>query len=226
MLVQLKNITKVIKDGGDQRTLLSDISCTMEDGEVIALVGTSGAGKTALLRILGCLDNASSGEYFLDEKQATLLSEGSLAVLRRKYIGFMGFEPEIIDSMTVAECLEMPLDALEIHSNERKERLTEMLEFIGFSSKGRLLLSKLRMTDKMRVVAARAFIKNPLMVVADEPGKKLFSQESLDLLDLLISLRKHFGGSLVFSTYDPVHLKKADRLFYMRNGKIVKTEDV
>lgn len=225
MAAVLTNITRVVKDGPDKRLLLDGISCSIAEDDIVALVGTAGSGKTALLRILGCLDNATEGDYLLGEKISTRLPEISLAAIRRQYIGYMGFEPEFIENMSVEECLDMPLSALNISSKQRKERISEILEFVGQSSKLRQPISKLRLTEKMQIAAARAFVKRPVLVVADEPGKKLFSNESSDLLDMLVALRRQFGGALVFSTYDPAHLKKARRLFYMRNGKIIK-EDV
>ena len=224
MAAILKDISKIIKDGQDKRAILDGVSCTIGESDTVALVGTAGSGKTALLRVLGCLDNPSSGQYTLVDKVAGQLSESALAAMRRQYIGFIGFEPEFIESMSVEECLDMPLSALNLSQKVRRERITEVLDFVGQASKARMPLSKLRLSEKMLIAAARAFIKRPLIVVADEPGKKMFSNESLDLLDILVSLRRQYGGAMVFSTYDPAHLKKADRLFYMRNGRIIKEE--
>ncbi|MGL5253521.1 MAG: ABC transporter ATP-binding protein [Brevinema sp.] len=224
MSVVLKDVSKIIKDGQDKRAVLDGVSCTIGENDTVALVGTAGSGKTALLRVLGCLDNPTSGQYTLGEKVMGQLSEGALAAMRRQYIGFVGFEPEFIESMSVEECLDMPLSALKISPKNRRERIAEALDFVGQTSKMRMSLSKLRLSEKMLIAAARAFIKRPLLVVADEPGKKMFSNESLDLLDIMISLRRQYGSAVIFSTYDPAHLKKADRLFYMRNGRIIKEE--
>lgn len=226
MLAELKNIKKIVHDAAESRVLLSDINFTLDDNDIIALVGTSGAGKTALLRILGCLDNATQGEYLLNGTNVSGLSESGLAVVRRKSIGFLGFEPEFLDTMNVEECLEFPLSGLSMSSKEKRSKILEILEFIGLLSKLKTPLKQLPFPEKMHIAAARAFIKRPALIIADEPGKKLHSQESAALFELLASLRREYGGTLIFSTYDPAHLKKAYRLFYMKNGKIIKIEDV
>ena len=223
MIVQTTNLSKKIPDGSFQRTLLDDINLTVLQNEIIALVGTSGAGKTALLRALSCLEVIHEGEYtFNGSVQIVNLPESGLANMRRMYMGFIGFEPEFIDNMTVKECLDMPLSALAVSYKERKNRVIDILELVGLTSKLNDSISSLQYYERMYIAAARAFIKKPLLVVADNPCKQLHSSEAIAFLELLTTLSKEYGGALVYSTYDPAHLKKANKIVYMKDGKIIK----
>ena len=223
MIVQASNLTKKIPDGSFQRTLLDDINLTIQENEIVALVGTSGAGKTALLRVLSCLEVIHEGEYtFNDSLHIVNLPESGLANMRRVYMGFIGFEPEFIDNMSVKECLDMPLSAIDISYKEKKNRIIDILELIGLTSKLNNSISSLQYYERMYISAARAFIKKPLLVVADNPCKQLHTSEALAFLELLTTLSREYGGALVYSTYDPAHLKKANKIVYMKDGKIIK----
>ena len=223
MIVQTTNLSKKIPDGSFQRTLLNDINLTIQENEIVALVGTSGAGKTALLRALSCLEVVHEGGYtFNGSVQIVNLPESGLANMRRLYMGFIGFEPEFIDNMTVKECLDMPLTALAVSYNERKNRVIDILEIVGLTSKLNNTISSLQYYERMYIAAARAFIKKPLLVVADNPCKQLHSSEAIAFLELLTTLSREYGGALVYSTYDPAHLKKANKIVYMKDGCILK----
>ncbi|MGL4561997.1 MAG: ATP-binding cassette domain-containing protein, partial [Brevinema sp.] len=130
MLATMKNITKKIFDGSFERILLEDISLTFELNEIIALVGTSGAGKSALLRILSGLEVINNGEYHFNNTLVTNMPESALANLRRKNMGFIGFEPEFLQNMTVEECLSMPLNGLSISHKDQKNLIIDALEII------------------------------------------------------------------------------------------------
>ena len=223
MIVQITNLSKKIPDGSFQRALLNDINLTIQENEIVALVGTSGAGKTALLRALSCLEVIHEGEYvFNGSVQIINLPESGLANMRRMYMGFIGFEPEFIDNMTVKECLDMPLSALAVSYNEKKNRIIDILELVGLTSKLNNSVSSLQYYERMYIAAARAFIKKPLLVVADNPCKQLHSAEAIAFLELLTTLSREYGGALVYSTYDPAHLKKANKIVYMKDGNILK----
>lgn len=222
MLAELTNISKTIPDGTHKRELLTEINLSIEDNDIIALVGTSGAGKTALLRGLSCLEVFYQGSYQFNNIQVVNMPESGLANIRRNYMGFIGFEPEFLNNMTVSECLNMPL--FNISFRERKKRVIDILEFIGLLSKLKTPIHKLQYYERMYISIARAFIKKPLLVVADDPGKQLHSSEALALLDLTSALRREYGGALIYSTYDPALLKKAGKIIYMKNGKILKME--
>ena len=223
MIVQISNLSKKIPDGSFQRTLLDDINLTIQENEIVALVGTSGAGKTALLRSLSCLEVVHTGEYLFNGSiQIVNLPESGLANMRRLYMGFIGFEPEFIEHMSVKECLDMPLSALSISYNERKNRVIDILEVIGLVSKLNTSVSSLQYYERIYIAAARAFIKKPLLVVADNPCKQLHSSEAHAFLELLTTLSREYGGALVYSTYDPARLKKANKIIYMKDGKVIK----
>ncbi len=223
MIAQITNLNKKIPDGSFQKTILNNITLDIQKDDIVALVGTSGSGKTALLRVLSCLEVAYDGEYlFNGVHQVINLPESRLANMRRQYMGFIGFEPEFIEQMTVRECLDMPLSALGISYKERKNRIIDILELVGLLPKLNSQIDSLQYYERMYISAARAFIKKPLLVVADDPCKKLHTSEAMALLDLLTRLSREYGGTLVFSTYDPAHLKKANKIVFMKDGKIVK----
>jgi len=222
MLGELQNISKNIEDGTHTRELLTDINLSIEDNDIIALVGTSGAGKTSLLRGISCLEVFHYGSYQFNNTQVANMPDLGLAKIRREFIGYIGFEPEFLNNMTVIECLSMPL--INTSSREQKKRIIEILEFIGLLSKLKTAIHKLQYYERMYIAAARAFIKRPLLVVGDEPGKQLHSNEALAFLELLTALRREYGGALIYSTYDPNQLKKASKIVYMKNGKILKVE--
>ncbi|MGL4394572.1 MAG: ATP-binding cassette domain-containing protein [Brevinema sp.] len=224
MLAELKNVSKKIADGAFERTLLDDITINLESNEVVALVGTSGAGKSALLRALSGLETIKTGEYIFNGTLMSNMPESGLANIRRKHMGFIGFEPEFLENMTVEECISMPLSGLSTPYKEQKRLINETLDVLGLGAKLKTDLSQLQYYERMYVAAARAFIKKPLLVVADDPTKKLHSNEALSFFNVLTTLQKEFGGTLVYSTYDPAHLQFASRIIYMKNGKIVRKE--
>lgn len=196
------------------------IDLNVAHGETVAVMGSSGCGKSSLLHLLGGLERPSAGEVWLEGRRIDQLSEKDRAKLRRTAIGFVFQAFYLMDELTAAENIELP--ALLAGSTPRaaRRRAAELLESVGLSARAEHLPSALSGGERQRVAIARALSNQPLLVLADEPTGNLDSSATLDVLRLLESLRAA-GQTLVIVTHDSRVAATADRLISMRDGLFV-----
>jgi len=221
MLLEVKNLNKIYHTGKIDFQALHNISIAIEKGEFTAICGPSGSGKTTLLNIIGCIDMADSGEIILDGTNLKGRTSRELAYLRRKYFGFIFQTYNLIPVLTVYENVELPLKLLKKYSDtEIRKRVMEVLEEVGLNGLENRKPLELSGGQQQRVSIARALVKKPKMILADEPTANLDTTTGESIVHLMMEMNKREGVTFIFSTHDQMIMKHARRLISIRDGKI------
>ncbi len=220
MLLELNNVTRIIKSGGKKITLLDNINLTVEEGEFISLMGPSGSGKSTLLNCIGMLDNFTEGNYqFLDEL-VEQMKEKQRAKLYKEYIGFVFQAYHLIDELTVYENIETPLLYKNIKSSERKALVGDILDRFNIVGKKDLFPTQLSGGQQQLVGIARALIGKPKLILADEPTGNLNSKQSEEIMELFSSLNKE-GVTIIQATHSESNASYGSRVVNLLDGSIV-----
>jgi len=219
-MIQLNHIQRVFRTEDVETTALNDINLTIQAGEFVAIMGPSGCGKSTLLAILGMLDSPSAGSFVFDQQEIAHCSEQQLAELRKANIGFVFQSFNLIDELTVAENVELPLQYLNIDKAERKARVSNMLKRVGIDHRQDHLPQQLSGGQQQRVAVARALVINPKLVLADEPTGNLDSKNGEEVMAILSELNRE-GTTVVMVTHSEREGAYADRLVRMLDGKIL-----
>lgn len=223
-IIVVKDLIKYYNQGKDNQVFaLKGINLTLNKGESVALVGVSGSGKSTLLHIIGAMDNATSGGYIFSGQDVTKLGVDGLAGLRADKIGFVFQQYGLLSDSTVEANIKLALCFLrdKKQAKEAESRIDETLAKLGISElKGRKVC-ELSGGQKQRVAIARAMIKNPELIIADEPTGALDRNTANEITDVIISLVKEYGTTLIVATHDLEITKKFDRTIRLENGCIV-----
>jgi len=219
-VVETIDLFKDYKVGKVLFPALRGISLKIEDGEFIAIAGPSGSGKTTLLNIIGCLDIPTKGDVLINGTSITTLSTKEKAEFRKNELGFVFQTFNLIPVLTAYENIEMPLILLNMSAGEKKERIISILEEVGLAEFVHRKSNEMSGGQQQRVAIARALVKNPSMVLADEPTANLDSTNAKEILSLMKELNKKKKTTFIFSTHDPLVMEFAERIIYLRDGKI------
>ncbi len=226
-IAKLENIHKVYHIGKIDFPALRGISFSIEEGEFLSIAGPSGSGKTTVLNLLGCLDKPSQGKIFLEEKDVTALPTAKLADVRRKNIGFVFQTFNLIPVLTAMENVEFPLILQGQHDSKERHRLTEeILTEVGLKDFLHRRPNEMSGGQQQRVAVARALVKKPKLVLADEPTANLDSVTGKEILQLMLELNQKTSTTFVFSTHDKMVMDFARRLIKLRDGKIESDQKV
>ncbi len=226
-IAKLENIHKVYHIGKIDFPALRGISFSVEEGEFLSIAGPSGSGKTTVLNILGCLDKPSRGKIFLEDKDITALPTSKLADVRRKNIGFVFQTFNLIPVLTALENVEFPLILEGRHESKERHRLTEeILTEVGLKDFIHRRPNEMSGGQQQRVAVARALVKKPKLVLADEPTANLDSVTGEEILQLMLELNQKTSTTFVFSTHDKMVMDFARRLISLRDGKIESDQKV
>jgi putative ABC transport system ATP-binding protein len=226
-IAKLENVHKVYHIGKIDFPALRGISFSIEEGEFLSIAGPSGSGKTTVLNLLGCLDKPSQGKIFLEEKDITALPTAKLADVRRKNIGFVFQTFNLIPVLTAVENVEFPLILEGQHNPKERRRLTEeILTEVGLKDFLHRRPNEMSGGQQQRVAVARALVKNPKLVLADEPTANLDSVTGEEILQLMLELNQKTSTTFVFSTHDKMVMDFARRLIRLRDGKIESDQKV
>lgn len=217
-VLELRDLTKILRSGDKNITILDAVSLEVAEGEFVAILGPSGSGKSTLLGLMAGLDRPSSGAVLFRERELHTLSEDQLARLRRDEIGFVFQSFHLLGHMTARENVLVPLE-LRRAANRRKTA-DDLLAQVGLSERGHHYPSQLSGGEQQRVALARAFAAEPRLLLADEPTGNLDSKTGGAVLDLLVQLQKSRGVTLILVTHDPSVAELADRAVYLRDGRI------
>jgi putative ABC transport system ATP-binding protein len=221
MLLEVKNLNKTYHTGKVDFQALYDVNLSIENKEFTAIAGPSGSGKTTLLNCIGCIDRADNGEILLEGTDITKRTSRELALLRRENYGFIFQTYNLIPVLKVFENVEMPLRLLKrFTEEEEREMVLEILKKVGLSGLENRLPLELSGGEQQRVSIARALIKKPKVVLADEPTANLDSKTGESIVDLMHDLNEKEGVTFIFSTHDQLVMKHARRLVEMRDGRI------
>ena len=216
-MVELESITKVYKAGRTEVPALRGISCRIESGEMVSIVGPSGSGKSTLMNIIGCLDKATSGQYRLDGIEVSKLSDNKLAEIRNKKIGFVFQSFNLLPRTTALANVELPL--IYSGSGNRRQRALQALESVGLAHRIKHRPSELAGGEQQRVAIARALINEPALILADEPTGNLDTQTSKEIMLLFQQLNRQ-GITIVLVTHEPYIAVYTQRTIKIRDGQI------
>jgi len=219
-MIKINDLKKVFRTEEVETIALNEISMQVSQGEFIAIMGPSGCGKSTLLNILGLLDNPTSGQYMLDNKEVGNLKEKERTLTRKGNIGFVFQSFNLIEEMTVAENVGLPLTYLKVKSSERKKRVEETLHKMNISHRANHFPNQLSGGQQQRVAIARAVIANPKLILADEPTGNLDSKNGKDVMNLLTELNRE-GATIVMVTHSQHDASYAHRIINLFDGKIV-----
>lgn len=222
LVIKMRNIGKVYKMGKNEYKALFDINLDIKKGEFVSIVGPSGAGKSTLMNIIGCLDNATSGEYFLDETN-TSCNDNKLAEIRNKKIGFIFQNYNLLSKLSVLENVELPLIYQGLKSSEIRKKSMEALEKVGLTSHMKHKPAELSGGQKQRVAIARALVTNPEIILADEPTGALDSKTGKEVMEMIKELNKE-GNTIILITHDRDIAKQAKRIVTVMDGRITSDE--
>lgn len=222
-MIKTVNLTKIFRTTEVETNALNNVSLEIKRGEFIAVMGPSGCGKSTLLNILGLLDNPTSGEYYFFENEISRFNEKQRAKLRKKNIGFVFQNFNLIDELNVYENIELPLVYLGYSASERKKRVGEVLEQMQIMHRRNHFPLQLSGGQQQRVAVCRAVVAKPHIILADEPTGNLDSTHSDEVMNLLEELNKN-GTTIVMVTHSQRDASYAQKVVRLFDGQIV-TED-
>lgn len=222
-MIRVTALTKSIATATHQVDILKGIDFDVPRGEFVAIMGASGSGKSTLLGLLAGLDSPTTGQILLDGEDITGLDEDRLAVLRGRKIGFVFQSYHLIPTLTAEENILLPYELVGGNGNG-PARARDLLEQVGLLNRGDHYPVQLSGGEQQRVALARAFMVRPPILLADEPTGNLDSQNGKHILDLLISMNRREGTTLVLVTHDQALAGHADRTITLRDGRIVADE--
>lgn len=218
-MIDLKDIVKIYRTGGEELTALKKISLHIQEGEFTAIMGPSGSGKSTMMNILGLLDRFDSGEYILNGENVTGLSDNQSAHVRNKEIGFVFQSFNLMSRMTILENVELPMVYGGIPAKERRERALKALDRVGLSDRVKHRPNEISGGQKQRVAIARAIVNNPAVLMADEPTGNLDSKTTIEIMRIFQELNAE-GTTVVMVTHEPEVAIYTKRIVSFKDGEI------
>ena len=218
-MLELKNIKKYYKMGENTVKALDGVSLKIEDGEFVTIIGPSGSGKSTMMNIIGCLDVATEGEYYIDGVEVSKYSENQLAILRNKKMGFIFQGFNLLTNLTAYENVELPLIYQGVPKKERHARVEEALEMVGMKERLKHKPAELSGGQQQRVAIARALATKPMCILADEPTGNLDSKTGDEIMKILDDLNER-GTTVVIITHNDEIAQKSKRVVRIYDGKI------
>jgi putative ABC transport system ATP-binding protein len=219
-MIRLTNVTKVVRSGSEDLTILDAVNLTIPRGQFVSVVGPSGSGKSTLLGLVAGLDSPTSGEIYLDGRDITKMKEDALAELRGEKLGFIFQSFHLIPSLTAYENILVPMEIAGLP--KARARAQALLEEVGLSQRGHHYPNQLSGGEQQRVAIARAFANEPPILLADEPTGNLDAKNGAHIFDLLIQLNRTRGTTLVLVTHDHDLAGRADRKISLSGGRVVE----
>jgi len=223
-MIQFSSVSREFEVGEERVHALRNIDLEIKDGEYAAIMGPSGSGKSTMLNILGLLDRADQGQYFLNGEDTTLLTEKKRASLRRRQFGFVFQSFHLVPRMTAAQNVELPLNLDGVPPRERRQRVSDALNSMGLSDRAHHRPSQLSGGQRQRVAIARATIMQPGVLLADEPTGNLDTKSGQEVIQALEVLNQR-GITLIIITHNPAIGDRARRRIHMQDGSIEDDTD-
>ena len=220
-LISVKGVSKVFKVGEENFTALRDINLEIDTGSFMSFVGPSGSGKTTILNLIGGLDVPTAGNIFFKNTKLSAMNRNQMAQYRRKNIGFIFQTYNLFPVYSVYENILFPLLLNGSKEKDARERVMNIINKVGLSDQVKKRPSQLSGGQCQRVAIARALVKDPLLILADEPTANLDSKNSLQILELMSELNKQYKAAVVFSTHDEKVTRYVRREVGLEDGKII-----
>jgi putative ABC transport system ATP-binding protein len=221
-VAKVENVTRTYQVGEVETQALRGINLGIDKGEFIALTGPSGSGKTTLLQLLGCLDQPTSGQVFINGREVTHLNRDQRADLRKQTLGFVFQFFALIPTLTAYENIEMPMLLNRQSPSARRERVMQLLQSVDLVDHARHRPDQLSGGQQQRVAVARALASNPSLILADEPTANLDTENGAQVMGIMQKLNQETGVTFVFATHDPRVIKFARRVIILRDGMLVE----
>ncbi len=221
-MITLQNVTKNVRSGTEDLTILDDVSLTIPDGEFVSVTGASGSGKSTLLGLIAGLDAPTTGAILIDGEDITKMSEDSLADVRSHKIGFIFQSFHLIPSLTAFENILIPMEILGL--KDAKPRAEHLLADVELTNRGHHYPSELSGGEQQRIAIARAFANQPKILLADEPTGNLDSKNGSHIFDLMTAMHTKNNVTLILVTHDINLAETAQRLVILKDGKVVSDE--
>jgi len=218
-MIEIKNLTKTYEMGNEIINAIDHINLKVEDGDYISIIGPSGSGKSTLMNILGLLDVATSGKYFLDDEDVSQVKDDHLSELRNKKIGFIFQDFNLLSKLTALDNVCVPLLYQGKTKKEARDIAKIYLNKMGLKNRLNHLPTELSGGQQQRVAIARALSCNPEIILADEPTGALDSKTSMELMDILEELNKE-GQTIIIITHNDEVAKRARRVIKIKDGKL------
>lgn len=219
-LIQLENIQKSYFIGNTPIPVLHGVDLKIEQGEFVAIMGHSGSGKSTLMNILGCLDTATKGNYYLNGENVSQLPPNQVANLRNQLIGFVFQGFNLLKRMTALENVSLPMLYAGVPKAEQKKRALEVLKQMGLEKHANSLPNQMSGGQQQRIAIARALTNNPPLILADEPTGNLDTKTSDDIMALFTELNKNQGITIILVTHEPDIARYAQRMIRVMDGRV------
>ena len=221
-MIEINNISKVFRTSEVETVALNHVSLDVKEGEFVAIMGPSGCGKSTLLNILGLLDNPTEGSYKLLGQEVADLKEKERTRVRKGKLGFVFQSFNLIDELNVYENVELPLTYLGVKASERKRMVEDILKRMNISHRAKHFPQQLSGGQQQRTSIGRAIVKNPDLLLCDEPTGALDYNTSKDILKLIEDVNRKYGNTIIIVTHNDAIKLMADRVIKLRDGMIRK----
>jgi len=222
-MIRLQDIIKVYPMGKRELTVLQGINVHIKQGELVAIMGPSGSGKTTMLNLIGCLDKPTSGSYYLEGKEVSRLNSSELAKIRGEKIGFIFQTFNLLPRLSALANVEL---GMRYCGGSDRRRAMEALARVGLSDRANHRPTELSGGEQQRVAIARALVKNPPLILADEPTGNLDSRSGEEIISILTTLHSEQGITLVLVTHEANIAHQCQRIIHLKDGQVVSEETV
>lgn len=222
--IETQDLVKVYQLGDVEVQALRGLSMRVDKGEIISIVGPSGSGKTTLLNIIGGLTYATAGKSWVAGEDISSSSPAQLGALRQKVVGHIFQTLNLIPTLTAYENVELPMLAINTPKDERKKRVTELLDQVGLGLRMNHKPDELSGGEKQRVAIAAALANDPPILICDEPTGDLDTDTGAKIVEFLIGVNKHMGKTVLIVTHDPAIARQTDRIYRIMDGRIISVQ--
>ena len=220
-IIRLESVSKIYDMGEVKVGALKDVSLDINSGEFVAIIGSSGSGKSTMMNLVGCLDLPTKGVIFLENKDISKMHESELAQIRGKKIGFIFQQFNLIPNLSAVENVMLPLEFQDISIEQARKKATELLKLVGLGDRLTHHPSQLSGGQQQRVAIARALSNDPDVILADEPTGNLDSKSGLEVISMLEKLWKEEGKTIIVVTHDMNVADHAKRKIRLKDGMII-----
>lgn len=219
-MIEVNHLKKEFRQGQERTSVLKDVSLQIEEGEFVAIMGPSGSGKSTLLQLLGGLDIPTEGEILINDRYLDQMKEKERTIFRRKYIGFVFQNYQLLPTLTVEENIAFPLHADGNLTKDKKQLILDLMNSVGLEGLGRKRTNLLSGGQQQRVAIARALVSNPAVLLADEPTGNLDRNTAEEILGLMLKFNRQNKQTIVTVTHDIFAAGFADRIILFKDGAI------